>query len=165
MFFFKINVENEQESYFMILKKSQFGQMLQICDNGPLRVKDIFMDLHKSKTIHGPRCMKQLKLASYHCEDTIHSPFPFLNRKLGPSLLPHQHINNHNNQCNSHKDHPCHHPSNNGQGVVWSWHIRLPCCMREREEASNLHVLTIHHCKLYWTCSDVSEYYRHASWA
>ncbi len=34
----KINLENEQEPYFMILLKSQFGQMSQIGDNGPLRV-------------------------------------------------------------------------------------------------------------------------------
>ncbi len=40
MFFFKINLENEQELYFNILLKSQFGQMSQICDNGPLRVKE-----------------------------------------------------------------------------------------------------------------------------
>ncbi len=39
MFFFKINLENEQELYLRILLKSQFGQMLQICDNGPLRFK------------------------------------------------------------------------------------------------------------------------------
>ncbi len=39
VFLFKINLENEQELYFI---KSQFGQMSQICDNGPLRVKKVY---------------------------------------------------------------------------------------------------------------------------
>ncbi len=39
MFFFKINLANEQELYFMILLKSQFCEMSQVCPNGPLRVK------------------------------------------------------------------------------------------------------------------------------
>ncbi len=36
--FLYINMENEQEYYYRILLKSQFGQMSQICDYRPIRV-------------------------------------------------------------------------------------------------------------------------------
>ncbi len=49
VFFFKINLENEQELYFMIVKKSEFGQMSQIWDNGPLRVKALTYVWYKAK--------------------------------------------------------------------------------------------------------------------